>query len=103
MPPTNPKIYHITHVENLPSILAAGSLSSDARRIKQGLANTNVGMTTIKARRLALEVDFHPVTKVGEYIPFYFCPRSIMLYLLYRGNHPDLSYREHSVILTAHR
>jgi hypothetical protein len=49
-------------------------------------------MTKIKERRLALEVDCHPGTKVGEYVPFYFCPRSIMLYLLYRGNHPELSY-----------
>jgi len=40
-------------------------------------------MSTIKARRLYdLEVDCHPGTKVGEYVPFYFCPWSIMLYLL---------------------
>ena len=30
---------------------------------------------------------------VGEYVPFYFCPRSIMLYMLYMGNHPDISYK----------
>jgi hypothetical protein len=30
---------------------------------------------------------------VGDFVPFYFCPRSIMLYLLHRGNHPDLAYR----------
>lgn len=93
-PPTNPKLYHITHVQNLPSILAAGCLSSDARRIARGLVTTNVGMTKIKERRLTLEVDCHPGTKVGEYVPFYFCPRSIMLYLLYRGNHPELAYTD---------
>ena len=37
-------------------------------------------------------MDCHPGTKVGEYVPFYFCPRSIMLFLLYKGNHPDLTY-----------
>ena len=93
-PPTNPKLYHITHVQNLMSILVAGCISSDARRIAQALVTTNVGMTKIKERRLALEVDCHPGTKVGEYVPFYFCPRSIMLYLLYRGNHPELSYTD---------
>jgi hypothetical protein len=31
---------------------------------------------------------------VGACVPFYFCPRSVMLYLLCRGNHPDLSYRD---------
>jgi hypothetical protein len=35
----------------------------------------------------------HPGTRVGEYVPFYFCVRSIMLYLLHHGNHPELSYK----------
>ena len=34
-----------------------------------------------------------PGTTVGQYVPFYFCPRSIMLYLLHMGNHPELTYR----------
>ncbi len=95
MPPANPKIYHITHVDNLSSILAAGIIQSDACRVGQCLAGTNIGMTEIKRRRLQeLEVDCHPGTRVGEYVPFYFCPRSIMLYILYMGNHPDLEYRQ---------
>jgi len=32
-------------------------------------------------------------TTVGQYVPFYFCPRSVMLYVLHRGNHPSLEYR----------
>jgi ssDNA thymidine ADP-ribosyltransferase, DarT len=28
---------------------------------------------------------------VGEYVPFYFCPRSITLFLLHKGNHVDLT------------
>jgi hypothetical protein len=52
-------------------------------------------MSKIKKRRLEeIKVDCHAGTMVGEYVPFYFCPRSIMLYILYRGNHPDLNYTE---------
>lgn len=29
---------------------------------------------------------------VGDYVPFYFCPRSVMLYLLHRGSSPELAY-----------
>jgi len=58
------------------------------------LSGKNVGMDAIKQRRLSLAVNCHPGTYVGEYVPFYFCPRSVMLYLLHRGNHPDLTYRE---------
>lgn len=91
--PAQPKIYHITHLGNLPQVVSLGWLLSDARRIRENRACQIVGMSTIKQRRLhELEVTCHPGTKVGEYTPFYFCPRSIMLYILYRGNHPELDY-----------
>lgn len=92
--PAQPKIYHITHLGNLPPLVASGWLLSDAQRIQQNLACQIVGMATIKQRRLQeLEVTCHPGTKVGEYAPFYFCPRSIMLYILHRGNHPEVDYK----------
>ena len=52
-----------------------------------------IGMGNIKQRRLELEVSCHPTTNVGDYVPFYFCPRSIMLYVIYQRNHPQLEYR----------
>lgn len=91
--PANPKIYHITHVDNLPSIIAAGELISDAAIIQQGRPPAAIGMSKIKRRRLKLPVTCHPDDFVGDYVPFYFCPRSVMLYLLYMGNHPELTYR----------
>ena len=91
--PSAPKIYHITHIDNLASIATSRGLISDANRVARGLSCSLVGMSTIKQRRLEeIEVPCHPGTKVGQYVPFYFCPRSIMLYILYRGNHPELSY-----------
>ena len=52
-------------------------------------------MSGIKRRRLEdLEVYCHPGTKVGDYVPFYFCPRSVMLFVIHRANHPELTYRE---------
>ncbi len=92
--PSNPKIYHITHVDNLPSIATGMGIVSDAQRIASGLSCSLVGMSTIKQRRLEeIEVVCHPGTTVGQYAPFYFCPRSIMLYILRMGNHPEVSYR----------
>lgn len=35
----------------------------------------------------------HPNLRVGDCVPFYFCPRSVMLYVLHRGNDQDLAYR----------
>jgi hypothetical protein len=92
--PNHPKIYHITHVRNLPQIVQSGVLWSDAKRIELGLQCDVVGMSHIKQRRLReIEVECHAGTHVGDYVPFYFCPRSIMLYMLHKGNHPELNYR----------
>jgi hypothetical protein len=92
-PPAQPKIYHITHVHNLPSIIVDGGLVSDAAMIARGGPATAIGMPTIKGRRLQLPVDCHPGDHVGDYAPFYFCPRSIMLYVIHCANHQELSYR----------
>ncbi len=91
--PAQPKLYHITHVDNLPAILTAGGLWSDAVMMAQGGPSATIGMGGIKQRRLGLAVRCYPGDKVGDYVPFYFCPRSIMLYLVYCANHPDMTYR----------
>ncbi|MFS8858565.1 DUF4433 domain-containing protein [Synechococcus sp. H55.7] len=92
--PESPKIYHITHVDNLQGIVTAGGLLSDAAILQQGGPTQIIGMSKIKRRRIEeLEVACHPDTKVGDYVPFYFCPRSIMLYVIHCANHPELAYR----------
>jgi ssDNA thymidine ADP-ribosyltransferase, DarT len=91
--PANPKIYHIVHIDNLSSIVAGGRLLPDSI-MTQRRGGTVIGMGNIKQRRLTLPVHCHAGTFVGDYVPFYLCPRSIMLYLIYRANHPDLAYRE---------
>ncbi len=93
--PSDPKVYHISHVDNLASIVGDGFVQCDAeihRRLGRG---TTIGMDRIKKRRLfELTVPSHPEIHVGDCVPFYFCPRSVMLYLIFRGNHPDLAYRD---------
>lgn len=91
--PNDPKIYHIVHVDRLASI-AIGGLWCDAEVVRRSPPGTTIGMSAIKQRRLTeLTLASHPGLYVGECVPFYFCPRSIMLYLIYQGNHPDLAYR----------
>lgn len=90
--PANPKIYHIVHVDNLASIIAAGGLLSDALMAARP-GGTVIGMGRIKARRLnELHLSCHPTLRVGQCVPFYFCSRSVMLYLIHRKN-DELSYK----------
>ena len=93
-PPSHPKIYHIVHVDRLPSIVADGCLWCDAEVVRRAPPGTTIGMNKIKERRLTeLALSSHPQLHVGDCVPFYLCPRSVMLYLMDQGNHPDLVYR----------
>jgi len=100
--PPNPLIFHITHVENLPSILGDGRLWSDNQRIRRKLVTTNIGYLHIKQRRLS-----RPVTtsggSLGDDVPFNFCPRSVMLFKVslghedYRGGQDEIVHLVSSV------
>lgn len=82
--PAQPKIYHICHVDRLPSILASNGLFSDAMVQQHDLPGTVVGMSNIKQRRLTeLRLVSHPTLFVGQCVPFYLCPRSVMLYMMH--------------------
>lgn len=92
-PPASPKIYHITHVENLASIVAEGYVYSDATMVVRGGPSVTIGMDHIKRDRFRCPVTCHSGDTVADYVPFNFCPRSVMLYLIYMANHPRLAYR----------
>lgn len=91
--PAEPKIYHIIHADRLASVLQANCLWSDAEMAKNPDTGTVIGMNRIKQRRLReLKLASHPELFVGDCVPFYFCPRSVMLYLIWRANDSDLAY-----------
>lgn len=93
--PVQPKIYHIVHVDRLPSIIASGGLLPDSvmRTYAQcAPVSTNIGLSDIKNRRLRQPVPCHSNLCVGDCVPFYFCPRSVMLYMIHCQNHPELSH-----------
>lgn len=91
--PINPKIYHILHVDRLPIVVSNGFLWCDSIMNNRTNAGTTIGMGEIKQRRLTNPLSSQPGLHVGDCVPFYFCPRSIMLYILWQANHPDLQYR----------
>lgn len=91
--PANPKIYHIVHVDRLSSIINDSFLWCDAEIVKRSPNGTIIGISGIKQRRMELTLDNHPGLHVGDCVPFYFCPRSVMLYILYQANRIELNYR----------
>lgn len=78
-------IYHITDLANLAGIVARVGLRSD---VAMAAGNPEViGYGHIKERRATeIRVDCCDNRFVGEFVPFYFCPRSPMLYTVNKGN-----------------
>ena len=91
--PDSPKIYHIVHVDRLSLILSGERLWCDAEVINRTITGTTIGMNNIKRRRLEMPLQSHPNLHVGDCVPFYFCPRSVMLYVIHKGNQQELAYR----------
>ena len=92
-PPAEPKIYHIVHVDRLASIIADGCLWSDTEVQRRAPPGTTIGHPEIKKRRLSIQLRCRPGLHVGDCVPFYFCPRSVMLFPIFKRNHPALAYR----------
>ncbi len=80
-----PELYHITHVQNLPRILASKGLWCDAERLRQNFISTGIAHETLKQRRLRTQVPKAAGGNLADYVPFYFCNRSPMLYSIHTG------------------
>jgi hypothetical protein len=88
--PTPTLIYHFTHVDHLPGIVQRGLLADTAAR-KVGVLANEVGNRDIKERRRRRPVPMPPGGVVADYVPFYFAPRSPMMYAIDQGNVPEYS------------
>ena len=73
-----PPIYHFTHGSNLEPILAAGELCAHA--LARESTRVEIADAGIKEWRETRQVPCEPGGFVCDYVPFYFAPRSPMLF-----------------------
>lgn len=78
-------MYHITHVENLASIIADGGLDCDTACVAAGRTPISIAYTDLKAKRALKVVEVAGGGTLADYVPFYFAPRSPMLYAIAHG------------------
>ena len=77
-------VYHITRIEHLPSMIAEG-VWSDTEASARGLTKVSIGYSHIKVRRARRLVDTGARGTLADYVPFYFAPRSPMLFAISQG------------------
>jgi len=86
MPHRERRIYHITQKDNLEGIVSRGELISQSVMEKDSVGYYNIAHATIQDRRAQTPVPCGPGGNLHDYVPFYFAPRSPMLYAINLGN-----------------
>jgi len=90
--------YRITHIDNIPLILANGIVNK--HHPDANSKYINIGNPEIIDVRSETLVKIEGYGMIGDYVPFYFTPKSIMLYNIITGYwHPKVLKRNRSEIV----
>jgi hypothetical protein len=89
---------HFTHVKNLPGILEAGCLQADSLVDRSSALRVEAADLDIKERRTYKQIGIEPHGCVADYVPFYFAPRSPMLFKLWKGSVPNYTEGQEPLI-----
>lgn len=98
MAPNPTPIFHITAIENLRRILEAGELRAKRALDQEDTGYTNIAHQTIQDRRAHTPVPCGPRGVLHDYVPFYFGPRSPMLFTISRGNVEGFDGGQRSIV-----
>jgi len=79
-------VYHLTHIDNLVSIIQSGGCLSFNQMQNQEIDHIDVAYETIQARRAQKSVPCGPGGCLHDYVPFFFAPRPPMLYAIHGGS-----------------
>lgn len=92
------RIFHITAIANLAQLCAAGELRSKALLAQNGQGYSNIAYQGAQSTRAVRAVTAGPGGVVHDYVPFYFAPRSPMLYTINRGNVAGCTWRQNDIV-----
>jgi hypothetical protein len=78
-------VYHITHVDNIASIAQRGIILCDRACSDGAMRPVSIAYADLKSRRTWWPVRVARGGTLADYVPFYFAPRSPMLFVISRG------------------
>lgn len=91
-------LYHITDVNNLPSILDRRALAAHSQVTTERISYYDIAHRSIQDRRGTTEVPVPPYGMLHDYVPFYFAPRSPMLYAIKQGSVENYKGKQSEII-----
>lgn len=90
-------IYHFTHAKNLRGILEVERLHCKAR-LPSGSQVVDTSHHSVQEKRRAKQVRCEPGGILHDYVPFYFAPRSPMMFVISKGGVEERSSDTKSLI-----
>lgn len=99
MPIPNPvRLFHITAIANLPDIFSNTALMSKKMVSASGIGYANIAHEGAQGARAAKLVLNPPGGNVHDYVPFYFAPRSPMLFAINGGRVHGCDLRQADIV-----
>lgn len=99
MPAPQPtRLFHISAIANLAAICATGGLLSKNGGAAAGINYQNIAYSGAQGARAGRAVPNPPGGSIHDYVPFYFAPRSPMLFTINRGNVPGCPWRQADIV-----
>lgn len=99
MPIPNPiRLFHITAIANLPDVFANGALLSKNSVAANGIGYENIAHQGAQGARSVKAVPNPPSGNIHDFVPFYFAPRSPMLYAINRGSVLGCDLRQADIV-----
>jgi hypothetical protein len=92
------RLFHITAIANLPNIFANGTLLSKNCVAANRIAYANIAHQGAQGARSAKAVPNPPGGNIHDYVPFYFAPRSPMLYAINAGRVLGCDLRQADIV-----
>lgn len=101
MPGETPKpcrIYRILHIDNLAGIVEQGGLWAGNEMAAKSIPYRQIGLQNLTQQRMGRAVPIDPGGNLNDYVPFYFCPRSVMLFNIHSGRVPTYTEGQAPII-----
>lgn len=98
MRPNPVRLFHITAIANLQNICRAGALLAKNAVTTAGLNYQNIAHGGAQGARAAKSMPVPPGGTVHDFVPFYFAPRSPMLFAIHNGNVAGCSLAQQDIV-----
>ena len=92
------RVYRILHFDNLAGIIEQGGLWCGNEMAERNVPYKQIGLQNLTQQRTGRTVPVGPGGNLNDYVPFYFCPRSVMLYNIHTGRVPTYTGGQEPII-----